>query len=322
MEQLNFSNIAKLAKALGTHITCFDLEATTFRGKANFGITEVACLTVTTDARVLTYAAIINPERKIDPAVVDLTGLTQEMVDKGELWSLRYAEHFEKLAKDYWVFGFNNKTFDEPAVADINRRYGRPIPGFARSFDVRQLHLVLSAATSKKGKLAEVAAFYGVPLPTTLHRAAADVMLTANVLERILDVYGHDAVLAQIRDKPKDAKDKLSAIAIARYVKSKAKVTLSDLEVAFKADIADISFEVGKAIDEGLVDPERFAVEPVIAWVSDALVEIDPDVLMTGKLKPIYLELKKSSQGIPGIDYVQLRIALSRAGISWSSKKL
>ena len=322
MHDFNFNYVTELVRRLDRPIAFFDLETTTFRGRANFAIMECAVFVATLAGPGVILADLINPEREISSDAARLTGITRSMVAGKETWGARYAGLFCKLAQECWVTGFNNSTFDQPTVIEMNARYGQPLEGgFAFSFDVRRLFLTLSAAKSQKGSLAEVAAALGVVPREGLHRAEADIVLTVEVLNRIIEVYGLDAVHDQIVGKVDiKAKDVLSAKAIAKYVKGKQQVSMQVLCDRFQKTVRDISYEVGKAIDERLVDPDVFAHAPVQAWLDEALLEASTQLLDAGKLKPVYEALLPEAQGMP-LDYIQLRIAMLRHGRSWASLK-
>ncbi len=319
--QPTFYLVADLARRLGRHITIFDLEATTFRGRPNFGITEVACFTVTPAGPGVAYQSLINPERTISPEASKLTGITQAMVRNEPVWGEKYAPWFQRLATESYLAGFNSATFDLPAVREMNERYGQPIEEFLYTFDVREMHLKLSGAKSRSGKLGDVAELYGVKPSGDLHRAMADVVLTLEILHRIIEVYGLETVLAYILPKKDDAVDKLTAASVAKFVKGKSQVSLTDLAKAFATEERLASFEVGRAIDERLVDPNVFANDSAQEWFAQALMELDTDTLVSGRLKPIYEALSADCPDRGYLDYVQLRIALSRANLGWGSLK-
>lgn len=191
----NFAHVRALVRALGRPLTVYDLETTTLRGRANFGITEVACLMVMPGSdSVIAFGHLINPERALDPRVVAITGITPEVVAGAQTWGTRYARLFQALAREHVLCGFNNRAFDDRAVQEMGERYGYPIDGFAATLDVRTLHLRLAARSSRAGRLEEVAAGYGVHAQAALHRASADALLTLGTLEAMLQRYGIDAL--------------------------------------------------------------------------------------------------------------------------------
>ena len=319
-DTLAFYNVTDLARRLGGHITVFDLETTTFRGQSNFGIMEVACFTVTTQGPGLKFGSLINPERSISPDASRITGLTTRDVIGAETWGKRYAGLFAKLAQEQWLTGFNSKTFDCYAVKDMGKRYGHPIEEFKKAFDVKDLNRILSAGKIK-GSLEAVAAQYGVYPRGALHRAGADVALTLELLNAIIEVYGLDAVCELILPKQEGTFDKLSAHAVARYVKSRKKISLEQIATAFGKDTEAVSFEISKAIDERLIDASLFASPEAQAWLDEALPEVDAAVLTDGRLRPLYDALAASAPKAGMFDYIQLRVALLRAGLTWSSLK-
>lgn len=316
-----FYHVADLANRLGAAVVVFDLETTTLRGRANFGITEVACFIVQPTGVGLAMQSLINPEHRIDARVTQLTGLRDADVRHAETWGLRYAALFEQLSRNQWVTGFNNATFDQPAVIEMNERYGHPINQFDKTFDVRRLHLALSGAESSKGSLSVVSALYGVSPKGALHRAHADVVLTLETLHAIIGVYGLDAVCNHILPKEAGAVDKLNVKAIAKYVKSRPAVTLEALASAFCKPVEVAQMEVGKAIDERIVNPMIFASRQSQLWLEEALMEVSSELLDNTRLKPLYDELLNKQPAAGLLDYVQLRIALTRAKLSWSSLK-
>ena len=178
-EKISTQHVVALAAALRQHLTVYDLETTTFRGRANFGITEVRLIIVSPEGKLSSLTALVNPENRIDDRVTELTGITQAMVASQPTWGARFAEMFQKMAtSECCVIGFNNQTFDNKAVQDENLRYSKPIANFKYSADVRLLHLELTKATSNAGKLVEIAALYGIAPRGDLHRARADTVLT------------------------------------------------------------------------------------------------------------------------------------------------
>jgi len=320
---IELPQVVSLAQALGKPICGYDLETTTFRGRSNFAIMEVFALVVRPDAPHLkSFGGLVDPERAVDLTVQELTGVRPAMLKGQPTWGERYASLFQKAAAgNCWLAGYNNKTFDNHALKDMGERYGLPIAEIALSFDVRQLYLGLSAKKDRSGKLGEVAQELGVARPSQLHRAQADVVLTMLILERLLDLYGQPAVCALVLPKPPKAKDRLSAAALARYCKQKRGVTVQGLAQAFKQPERLVSFEMAKALDERLVDPDVLRDPQAQGWLQQALEQATPSLLTAGmRLKPLFEQL--SLQKPPAsVDYLQLRVALMQRGVRWASLK-
>ena len=167
---------------------------------------------------------------------------------------------------------------------------------------------------------AEIALKYGVTPRGDAHRAQADVILTLELLNAIVELYGVAAVASLIEPKPSGATDKLSFSAVAKYAKGKKTLTLEQLATAFKKDVRTVSFELGKAIDERMVDPSIFASQPAQDWLAQALPEVPLEALETGRLTQINAALLTDSPP-QDFDYIQLRVGLLAAGLAWGSLK-
>lgn len=318
MEEPRFSFVARLAHNLGKPIAVFDLETTTLRGRPNFAITEVACFVVTPQGPGVMVSDLINPERRIDPEAQRLTGITADMVRDKEPWGTRYAGLFVHLSKTCWMSGFNNSSFDEPAVREMNERYGQPIGEFEHSFDVRNLFLRLCPTGNRKGRLPEVAAAFGIAARSALHRASADVVLTLETLDAMVELYGVEVVSAQVRSP--GSSRVATADGIARYSKERAQPRIDELLARYtQSTETQVLYEIGKAIDERLVDPRLFADESAQQWLDLALADVDPGLIAQGRLKPLLQEVGGAED--IRIDYVQLRIALLNRGHTWASLK-
>ena len=334
-----FQQIALLARALHKPIALFDLETTTFRGRSNFAITEVAGFIVSPNHdNGFLIQALIDPQRPIDEKVVKLTGITQAMVRGREKWGERYAPLFQRLARDALVTGFNNRTFDCPAVEEMNERYGYPLDdGFADILDVRELHLTLSKQTSKKGKLVEVAAKYGVEPAGNLHRAQADTVLTVELLDAIIETYGLPAVLTYLGRGAPVTQVSSQALAsevpasvkptaplylkVASYVREKGYQGPVSIAQHLDAKVEEVGYALCQAFDEGLIGRELVALESSRQWIFNALMELEPSVVETGKLSPIYQALKKQLPSDISLDYLQLRVGLLDSGNTWATYK-
>lgn len=332
---IRFSGVAALAKALGLPITVFDLEGTGFRGPT-FGITEVCCFTVTLRGNGVVHTHLIDPERPIDPRVSQLTGITQSMVRGKETWGHRYAKHFQDLAKTQWVAGFNIKTFDCPAVLEMNERYGFSIEeGFPRILDVRQLYLTLEKPESKKGKLGDIAEFYGITPQGHLHRAEADVILTLETLDAMVEGYGVQELVnalqpsegppkAKARSTPKATRPATATADVEKLVAAVQEGAVTSVEALAERlgiEVRAASFELGKAIDERRVNPLPFVNEVTLEWLKTMLVEVPTQTLVEGRLKPIYEYLTEHRPEGLALDYLQLRIGMMECGLTWSTLK-
>lgn len=323
LNAIKYDHVQALVSQLNQPLCLYDLETTTFRGRQNFAIMEVAAILMHPDARPpKLLGGLVNPQKPIDPQVQELTGIRPAMVTQQPHWGMRYAPLFlQMVERGFWFAGYNNRTFDNHALKDMGERYAHPLPAIERTFDVRQLYLALSASEKKSGKLGEVAEAYGVQPQGNLHRAQADTVLTLELLNALIEVYGMPAVLAQVLPKPERAVDKLSASKIANRVKKRGVQSLAELVQAFRQDAATVSFEVAKAIDERLLDPQALADEPTVKWLQAKLPQLDPALTQGAmRLKPLYDALK-GMQPPAAFDYIQLRAGLASVHKSWSTLK-
>lgn len=184
---MSYQGLVALANRLKAPLLVFDLEATALRGRANFGITEFAGLLVYPQGKCVWVSSLVNPENAISPEVVQITGITQNMVDGEQPWGTRLAGLLDYWAANAVVVGFNSKAFDCPAVVEQNARYGILNTRFTRTLDVKSL---ANSIWGISGKLVDVAREFGQEADGQLHRAAADVSLTA----RTLDVMAQQAL--------------------------------------------------------------------------------------------------------------------------------
>lgn len=324
MDKHPYPNILTLSQALARPIAVYDLEATTFRGRENFGITEVAMTVVQPTGRPSSFKSLINPERAIDSRVQALTGITPAMVRSQETWDKRFAGLFQRIAAGQaWLCGFNNHTFDNHAVKDIGARYGAPIEAFAYTFDVRLLYRKLTGAKTQQGTLSEIAALYGVQPEGELHRAAADVHLTACLLDEMVAVHGLAAVQAQLLPPSPGGVKRLSTAAVAEFLLRKSvDASVAGVAKYFQVPEPDARHEVGKALDERLVPPARLALPHVQAWLAENRHTIESSLRAgAGRLRSAFEAVVALPEAPAELDSVQLRVSLLHQGLQWTSLK-
>ncbi len=169
-------------------ITFLDLETTTFLGQPDFGVTEIAAIHIYPDGHVDAHSQLLNPGHPIRPEVVEITGISDDMVKDQPNWkdghALSYTQYW---AKNHICIGFNTLSFDFPAIQYMNKKYGGIETKYIAPRDVRSLWRWLSGRA--KGKLGVIAQRYGLN-PDGAHRALFDVEMTAIILECFLHDYG------------------------------------------------------------------------------------------------------------------------------------
>lgn len=185
--QLELPFLVALAQSRQKNVTIFDVETTTFMGNPSFAIIEIAMLHINHKGQLGWTTALVNPERAIAPSASQKTGIYSEDVANADNWAKAWAEAMHHIADKHIVIGFNCVDSACPAVQDQNLRYGFEPIVFNDVIDVRSLWQVLQKG--KKGSLADVAAFYAVPVDET-HRAQADVVTTAKILDKMVAAHG------------------------------------------------------------------------------------------------------------------------------------
>lgn len=185
--QLELPSLVALAKARGKNVTLFDVETTTFMGNPQFAIIEIAMLHINQKGQLGWTSALVNPEMPVTPATSRKTGIYTDDVMHADTWASAWAEAMVHVADKHIVIGFNCIEAACPAVQDQNARYGMPSVVFQDVIDVRSLWQVVQKG--KKGSLADLAAYFSVPVDET-HRAQADVSTAARILDKMVALYG------------------------------------------------------------------------------------------------------------------------------------
>lgn len=318
--------IVELVRRLKRPLTVYDLEGTGFRCPT-FGITEVAALTILPDGRAMLYGGLVNPEFPITAKARQLTGITDKMVANQENWGVRYARHFDKISREHIICGFNISTFDNPAVIDQNARYGITTPKFSGVVDVRRLYQKAANVKGQSGKLVEVAAAYGVQPKGDAHRATADVIMTAELLEALLKKYGETAFMELLegtasRNKARGGDNEDLVSDIVAHIKVRGFTSVEVMATSLGVAAKDLEFPICKAIDTDQVDPFLFAHAPTRTWLKSALpAYFSKQGPFDGKMKALLDALSVNPPAGTQLSYIQLRIGLLDAGYVWGMLK-
>lgn len=152
-------------------------------------ITEVAIYVTDGTKLIKSFSSLVNPERKITPFVVKLTGITDDMVST--------APTFATIAQDILdytencIFVAHNIGFDYSMIKREFKRIGLP---FRRSnaCTVQLSQLVFKNQPSYS--LGNLTKNLGISLENR-HRAFGDAEATALLLHRIIEEKGRDFVI-------------------------------------------------------------------------------------------------------------------------------
>ena len=181
--------IQMLAKNAKKTVSIFDFETNGLLGADDLGITEMAILSISPSGAYKRWSSLLDPKGEIPKEVTRITGITEEMVagkpDFGQIWP-----QVENSFSDHLLFGFNSNKFDMFVLKDQMDRHNISSQGIVfKSYDVRSWHQI-AGGFGPKGTLKEVASMWSVGLPDKMHRAMADVEVTAGIMEALLREYG------------------------------------------------------------------------------------------------------------------------------------
>jgi DNA polymerase III epsilon subunit family exonuclease len=146
-------------------------------------VTEIGAYRIKNGRIVAEFQTLVNPQARIPPFIVGLTGITDEMV--------RDAPLFEEIASDWLRFAgdavlvAHNSQFD---TRFLNHEVSRLYPG--RRMINSHICTVKLSRSAVPGllnyRLHTVAEHFQIPI-FNRHRAAGDALATAEIFIRILD---------------------------------------------------------------------------------------------------------------------------------------
>lgn len=316
---LRYSNVSKLSESLQAPICFFDTETTALRGMSNFGIAEIAAVGISEKGILFARNDYINPEASFTPEALAVNKIDPAVLVDKEKWGDQYAAYFYELSENYWMVGFNNVPYDNPVIKDMNAKYSKPIPSFSKTFDIRPLFLHFTCATSLNGKLEDIARRLNCYRES--HRALNDTLMTIEILDILIQVYGLEAISEFILT---DKKSKLiSPMNVAKYVayrysKTEKAVPVEQIAKKFKKDGPPTFAAVCTAIDERLLNPELVEQPQMQQIIAPALEVMPQKIKNAGNIMEVYNFLRTKEVLF---DPVQVRVALLKKGISWKSLK-
>lgn len=319
---MQYPEIEKLSLKLGIPVTVFDIETSNFRGTPNFGIVQCALLTLLGGKGGVKAVKKVNPECAISLSASKVHGITDADVANEATWR-RFAPIFKTISNQHLAVGYNIKAFDCPAVVELNAKYGEPLTsGFVQVLDV----YTLVSKFYKRMKLEVACQELGIVPSGAAHDALVDVMMTADVLEKILAEFGIDAVLEHLVKEVAKPEQIEVPEQYAKLVSGIVDGSIQSVETALQAVSAKSIFDkmilIGSAMDEGYVNGKFLAEVPEVAWITAELPNAVAKVWegVPGKLKPLLDALKENKPEFLGdLNYIYLRAALLNKGMTWST---
>jgi len=312
---IDLPNLRAQAHEEGREFTILDLETTTFGGPT-FGITECATLTISDNEQPVLRAGLVNPQNPISWQAEQKTGITQAMVRGKPHWGEAWAHQLMHLARDGRTSGWGSKSFDLPRLRTQQQRYGLPELPMEDHVDG---YLVASRLRGdKKGDLSATAAKLGIPWTDKAHRAPADVIMTALVLEKLCVLHGRVQVFGGKPAATRQAPSKTQAatpadLDILRIARTLPFYEPQRLAEILSTDIGTLERKISDLIKDG-ADPVPFTCHKTQAWLKEVLPEVLPGWTGRKFLRDLMNDLNKHPKAQPGLSYVQIRVALACAG--------
>lgn len=164
----------------------FDLE-TTGLSPANDEIIEVGAVKIRNQKIVGKYNQIINPHRQLSDIIINLTGIDQELVNRGREKE-EVLREFYSFCDGYPLLG-HNVMFDYRFMKTGMKQFG--IPFEKEGADTFQIAKVLLKKELEKKSLEALCNYYHYTNQAA-HRAYHDALATAVVFEQMKKQFGAD----------------------------------------------------------------------------------------------------------------------------------
>ncbi|MFT3787078.1 MAG: exonuclease domain-containing protein [Tepidisphaeraceae bacterium] len=186
-----------LSKLRDVPLVFIDVETTGASTRWGDRVTEIAAARFKGGQLVTPFSQLVDPQRRIAPGVVALTGITQEMVT-GQPTLSTLLDRLIELSRDSVIIG-HNVLFDLSFIADEFRRAGRSFGDFLAGTHVVDTVRLARRTRGRRGNgLQRLAALFGVEVATA-HRALADCLTTQAVMTHLLaPLGGLDMMLADV----------------------------------------------------------------------------------------------------------------------------
>jgi len=312
---LHLPHIKRYVRESGRDLSIFDLEATTFGGPT-FGITECATLTIGGGGgHPILRSSLVNPENPISWQAAEKTGITYKMVKDKPNWGDLWANQMIELSTSGVLCGWNSKTFDVPRMQGEMQRYDFPELHLHDHIDVYKIASRLRGTT--KGNLTATALAMNLDWDADAHRASADVLMTARVLEALCEKYGVNEVFLSRKAsvdveivKKIRIRTKIDDIDILRAAQTFAPYKPHVLAQYLSTDIETLERHISELINKGH-QTDIFTCSIAQSWLVVALPEVIAKHGERKFLRDTMIDLKSHPLAKDGLTYVQIRIAIN-----------
>ena len=177
-------------------IVIFDIETTGLSPQSE-EITEIGAVKLKDGEVIDAFSTFVDPGKPIPPRIIELTGITDEMV-KGAPKPEDAVTAFMEFCGSAPLIA-HNAEFDTGFIREVLRRSGKSTA--LQYLDTLALCRVLITDT-KKHKLDVMAKYFGVPNPEH-HRAVNDAEVLAGIWKKLSEMLSKDGVsnLSEIDEK-------------------------------------------------------------------------------------------------------------------------
>lgn len=180
-----------------TEIITFDVETTGV--KPDDRITELAAKKYQIDGGSVSFKLMdeiqlyINPERPLDPDIVELTGITDEFLADKPTETEAFIDVYNFFGDNPQILNGYNTGFDIRFLTEMYKRQGKEL-NYGCKLDVHQMAKELVGGIENY-KLSTVATAFGL-IGDEFHTASADADYTMQLFERFVSEYrkGNESV--------------------------------------------------------------------------------------------------------------------------------
>ena len=209
--------------SLNDRFIVFDIETTGLNNKT-CGITEIGAVKIENGEIIDRFSTFVNPGISIPDNIVELTGITDEMVVNAPNEKDALISFFEFVGSD--CLAAHNAKFDIGFITAKSRKYKLSFNNnYFDTLEVARIHL----SELSSHKLNKLAQYYGVTLHH--HRAVNDAEATAQIILKIFSELSLEGLvfLNDINDFKQKAKVDKNAKTRHTIILAKNQIGLSNL---------------------------------------------------------------------------------------------
>jgi DNA polymerase-3 subunit epsilon len=173
-----------------TTFVVLDLETSGSSPKTGSAITEIGAVKVRGGVVIETFQSFIDPGHALHPRIIELTGITDEMLVGAPTIDSVLPQLFEFLgSEEETVFVAHNAPFDLSFLKAAAEIHQYPWPDYRVIDTVKAARFVLTKDDVINYRLGTLAEYFQTQISPT-HRALDDAMATVDVLHGVIERMG------------------------------------------------------------------------------------------------------------------------------------